>query len=91
MLVSAVLLVVVLLRSLRGHSVREPEMQLAIAAQRESHIAPALNGFALWNSIVLALMLAAYGYPIAQFLFVLPPHSAPAVDVTRPAAEAEVP
>jgi cytochrome c oxidase subunit 1 len=91
LLVSAVLLVLVLLRSLRGQRVREPELQLAVAVQRESRITPALNGFALWNSIVLALMLAAYGYPIAQFLFVLPPHSAPAIDVTRPAAQAEVP
>jgi cytochrome c oxidase subunit 1 len=91
LVVSAVLLGVVLLRSLRGQRGREPELQLAVAIKRESPIAPALNGFALWNSIVLALMLAAYGYPIAQFLFVLPPHSAPAVDATRPAAQAEVP
>jgi hypothetical protein len=40
---------------------------------------------------VLALMVAAYGYPIAQFLFVLPPHSAPAAELTRPAARAQVP
>ena len=28
----------------------------------------ALNGFGLWNVLVLALMLIAYGYPIAQFV-----------------------
>jgi cytochrome c oxidase subunit 1 len=27
----------------------------------------ALNGFALWNVLVLIVMLLAYGYPIAQF------------------------
>ena len=27
-----------------------------------------LNGFALWNVLVLVLMLAAYGWPIAQFI-----------------------
>ena len=33
----------------------------------------ALNGFALWNVLVLVLMLVAYGYPIAQFFIVKPP------------------
>jgi cytochrome c oxidase subunit 1 len=28
----------------------------------------ALNGFGLWNVLVLALMLLAYGYPIVQFI-----------------------
>jgi len=28
----------------------------------------ALNGFGLWNVLVLVLMLLAYGYPIAQFV-----------------------
>jgi len=37
--------------------------------------------------MVLVLMLAAYGYPIGQFLFVLKPHSAPAYEVTRPAPQ----
>jgi cytochrome c oxidase subunit 1 len=27
----------------------------------------ALNGFGLWNALVLVLMAAAYGYPIGQF------------------------
>ncbi len=34
-----------------------------------------LNGFGLWNGLVALLMLAAYGYPIAQF-FVDPPPQA---------------
>ena len=28
----------------------------------------ALNGFGLWNVLVLVLMVLAYGFPIAQFL-----------------------
>jgi len=28
----------------------------------------ALNGFGLWNVLVLVLMLMAYGWPIAQFV-----------------------
>jgi cytochrome c oxidase subunit 1 len=26
-----------------------------------------LNGFSLWNRVILVLMLASFGYPIAQF------------------------
>jgi cytochrome c oxidase subunit 1 len=26
-----------------------------------------LNGFTLWNVLILALMLLSYGYPIVQF------------------------
>jgi cytochrome c oxidase subunit 1 len=40
-----------------------------------------LNGFGLWNAIVLVLMIVAYGYPIGQFFF-LKLHSVPAVGVT---------
>ena len=41
-----------------------------------------MNGFALWNAILLVLMVVAYGYPIGQFLFVLKPHSVPVYEVT---------
>jgi cytochrome c oxidase subunit 1 len=34
-----------------------------------------LNGFALWNVLVLVLMVAAYGYPIAQFFVINPPQA----------------
>jgi cytochrome c oxidase subunit 1 len=44
-------------------------------------VAPALNGFGLWNAIVAVLMVLAYGYPIGQFFF-LKQHSVPAVGVT---------
>ncbi len=42
----------------------------AVAYARPAHRAPyirALNGFGLWNVVVLVLMVAAYGFPIAQF------------------------
>ncbi len=32
-----------------------------------ARVPAALNGFALWNVLVLVLMLVAYGWPIAQF------------------------
>jgi cytochrome c oxidase subunit 1 len=85
LLISALLLVIALLRSQGGERDRMlAPLSYAVAVHPPVHVAPALNGFALWNAIVLVLMLAAYGYPIGQFLFVLKPHSAPAYQVTRP-------
>jgi cytochrome c oxidase subunit 1 len=40
----------------------------ALAVHPPHRVPAALNGFALWNVLVLVLMAAAYGYPIAQFL-----------------------
>jgi hypothetical protein len=37
---------------------------------RHSDVRVALNGFALWNVILLMFMIVEYGYPIGQF-FVL--------------------
>jgi cytochrome c oxidase subunit 1 len=84
LLVSALLLAVILLRSLVGARAEPSPLHFTLALHPSTRIAPALNGFALWNGIVLALMIAAYGYPIGQFLWVLKPHSAPAYPVSRP-------
>ena len=40
----------------------------ALAVHPPRHVPAALNGFGLWNVLVLILMLVAYGYPIAQFV-----------------------
>jgi cytochrome c oxidase subunit 1 len=40
----------------------------ALAVVPPRHVPTALNGFGLWNVLVLASMLLAYGYPIAQFV-----------------------
>jgi len=40
----------------------------ALAVHPPQRVPAALNGFGLWNVLVLVLMIAAYGYPIAQFL-----------------------
>ena len=40
-----------------------------------------LNGFALWNVILLLFMIVEYGYPIGQF-FVLK-SSVPVYEMTR--------
>ena len=40
----------------------------ALAVDPPRRVPAALNGFGLWNLLVLASMLLAYGYPIAQFV-----------------------
>jgi cytochrome c oxidase subunit 1 len=40
----------------------------ALAVDPPQRVPAALNGFALWNVLVLVLMALAYGYPIAQFV-----------------------
>ena len=47
----------------------------AVALHEPAHVPRALNGFGLWNAVVLTLMVIAYGWPIAQF-FVNPPPAA---------------
>ena len=40
----------------------------ALAVDPPRRVPAALNGFGLWNILVLVSMLLAYGYPIAQFV-----------------------
>jgi cytochrome c oxidase subunit I len=40
----------------------------ALAVNPPRHVPAALNGFGLWNVLLLVLMLVAYGYPVAQFV-----------------------
>ncbi|QFU17532.1 cbb3-type cytochrome c oxidase subunit I [Microvirga thermotolerans] len=47
----------------------------ASAVHPPERVPAALNGFALWNVLVLVLMVAAYGYPIAQFFVIKPPEA----------------
>ncbi len=81
LLTSAILLIVILVRSHFGERTAGESMRYALAVNPPVRVPPALNGFALWNSIVLVLMILAYGYPIGQFFF-LKQHSVPAVAVT---------
>jgi cytochrome c oxidase subunit 1 len=82
LLLSAVLLIVILARSQLGEA-RLPKASLryALAVNPPKAVPASLNGFALWNAIVLVLMLFAYGYPIGQF-FILK-SSVPAYEMTR--------
>jgi len=70
LLVSALLFVANLAR-LHGRSVTAatpgPAIY-AVALHPPSRVPASLNGFALWNGLVLLLMLIAYAWPIGQFL-----------------------
>jgi cytochrome c oxidase subunit 1 len=81
LLLSAILLIIVLVRSQIGERRLEAPLRYALAVNPPRTVPASLNGFALWNTIVLVLMLFAYGYPIGQF-FVLK-SSVPAYEVTR--------
>ncbi|HKA79213.1 MAG TPA: cytochrome C oxidase subunit I, partial [Xanthobacteraceae bacterium] len=45
-----------------------PRPLYALAVHPPQRVPAALNGFGLWNVLVLVLMLLAYGFPIAQFV-----------------------
>ena len=81
LLTSAILLIVILIRSHFGERTVEEPLRYALAVNPPVRVPPSLNGFALWNAIVLVLMIVAYGYPIGQFFF-LKKHTVPAVEVS---------
>ena len=81
LLLSAILLIFILVRSHFGERTGEIPLRYALAVNPPAHVPSSLNGFALWNTILLVLMLVAYGYPIGQFAL-LKPHLVPAYDVT---------
>ena len=81
LLTSAVLLIFILIRSQLGERAVGEPLRYALAVNPPVRVPPSLNGFALWNAIVLALMVIAYGYPIGQFFF-LKHHTVPAIEIT---------
>ena len=69
MLLASALLFVRNLAALHRDALPAAQRPLYALAVHPPHRVPAaLNGFGLWNVLVLVLMLLAYGYPIAQFL-----------------------
>jgi cytochrome c oxidase subunit I len=83
LLASAILLIVVLVRSQIGERRLAVPLHYALAVNPPRTVPASLNGFALWNAVLLVLMLFAYGYPIGQFLVLK--SKVPAYEVTRPA------
>jgi cytochrome c oxidase subunit I len=49
-------------------AVQLPPMRYALPLHPPGRIPASLNGFAIWNVLLLVLMAGAYGWPIAQFL-----------------------
>lgn len=74
LLVSAVLLIWNLLPAGLGRRTVQV-YRYAEAVHPPGRVPAALNGFALWNVLVAVLMLAAYGWPIAQFFADPPPQA----------------
>jgi len=44
-------------------------IRYALAVNPPATVPPLLNGFVIWNVVLLALILISYGYPIGQFFF----------------------
>jgi len=79
LLVSAILLMVILIRSQLGErSVTEP-LRYALAVNPPKHVPASLNSVLIWNVILAVFVVFAYGWPISQF-FSLKPHSVPAYE-----------
>jgi cytochrome c oxidase subunit 1 len=70
LLTSAILLITILVRSQLGDTVLQTPLRYALAVNPPVKVPKALNGFALWNVLLLMFMIVEYGYPIGQF-FVL--------------------
>jgi cytochrome c oxidase subunit 1 len=68
LLVSALLFVRNLAALHRGLPAALPRPLYALAVHPPRQVPAALNGFGLWNVLVLVLMLLAYGFPLAQFV-----------------------
>jgi cytochrome c oxidase subunit 1 len=49
--------------------------RFALAVHPPARVPAALNGFGLWNALVLFLMLSAYGWPIAEAFVINAPHA----------------
>ncbi len=77
LLASALLFVWNLLEFHRARAVAATGLRplYATALHPPERVPAALNGFALWNVLVLVLMVAAYGYPIAQFFVIDAPEA----------------
>ena len=88
LLASATLLITVLVRSQFGERRLAAPLQYALAVNPPKTVPGSLNGFALWNAILLVLMVIAYGYPIGQFLRLK--STVPAYELTPQAVSTEV-
>jgi len=75
LLASAILFVWNLVAIRADRSAAVTPFAFATAVHQPARVPASLNGFGLWNVLVLVLMIAAYGWPIAQFFVLQPPHA----------------
>jgi cytochrome c oxidase subunit I len=80
LVVSAGLFFIVLIRGHRAEQTDPGEYRFSVAVHEPVRVPVALNGFALWLTLIIALTAINYGYPIAQLL-ALRGNSVPAVYV----------
>jgi len=66
---SAVLLIVILLRSQGGEKADAGALTYARALDDASPVPRTLNGLGVWFGLMVALTIINYGYPIAQSFF----------------------
>ena len=66
---SAALFIGVLLASHRGPTAAISPLKFSLAVNPPRRLPKSLNSFGIWAALVLALTVANYGYPLAQFAF----------------------
>jgi cytochrome c oxidase subunit 1 len=69
---------------IRGHRAERADpgvYRFAVAVHEPARLPAALNGFALWLTLMIALTVVNYGYPIAQLVSLGSSTSVPAVYV----------
>lgn len=84
LVVSAVLFFTILIRGHRAERADPGEYRFAQAVHEPVRLPAALNGFALWLTLMIGLTVVNYGYPIAQLLALGSSTSVPAVYVGAP-------
>ncbi len=75
---SAIMFIVVLVRSHFSERLQQPpEVVFGTAIHQPLRVPKLLNSLALWNWAMLVYMLASYGYPLLQFVFLGTPQTIP--------------
>jgi len=78
--VSGLLFLTVLIRGLRAPRVEPGAYRFSVAVHEPRTVPAALNGFALWVSLMVVLTAVNYGFPIARLL-AMPGTNVPAIVV----------
>jgi cytochrome c oxidase subunit 1 len=80
LVISGCLFFAVLISGHRAPQTNPGEYRFSVAVHEPARVPVALNGFALWLTLMIGLTVVNYGYPIAQLL-ALKGNAVPAVYV----------